>query len=597
MKKITFTLAAVVLGMQLYAQKPAVNHSQKIDLEPATIYNQKSATSNSQAKGTNAVLNETFDAAIPANWGAAGATSNKWAISNTTEEGKATGATGKFAFYNAANINSGEASLVTPILQPVVGNNTLSFSVNCYKRYTSYNAGGPSLFVEFSTDNGANWTTSTTNILATLANYNVSNTGWLTQNVDLSAYNSQNVMVRFRAVTDYGWVNIGIDNVTGPNVYSLTNELSVDKTFVDINSFDYFIAVPNSQIGSVDYGIKVKNNGTAAQSNVTVHADVNNGAFTGATGLNNPTTSFASALIDTLWATATPSASTFTEFAAKTWITQTESDEAPSNNIADSISFYGTNTEYYRSLNFVSTSSSYITGTTAATGFEIGATYFLPNAGRIDSISTIIYHASGTGNVVGKIYSVDLNTGTPSLVAQTAPHTPTIGTYNDAGNMTNLALTTPYTVTPGSLIYATIQLNGNFTTAPRDTISIGSDNAFFGSNANSSICYLNVGGTFGWYNLNSTAIVGLLLQDPTTVSIKENNNNISNVLVFPNPAKNVLNIANAGKDANISIVNALGQLVFNTVANGNTTINTENLSEGVYFVRVNSKVSKVIISK
>ncbi|MEI7595526.1 MAG: T9SS type A sorting domain-containing protein [Bacteroidota bacterium] len=601
MKKIyTITLALFFAG-SVFAQNPTVKVSSKLD-ENNQSFSKKGTieqvSTDNQLKSTNAALNETFTTAIPNNWGAAGTGFNKWAISTTTEEGKATGATVKFAFYNASNATAGsQESLVTPILMPVTGDNTLSYSVNYYKRYTSGADVGAELYVEVSTDYGSTWIASTTNVLAALPNYNVSNTGWTTLTLDLSAYNTQKVMVRFRAVADYGWGNIGIDNVTGPNVFVLTNDISAGKLFVNMNSFDYFQAIPNSQLTTVDYGVKTSNNGSAAQTAVTLHANTNNGAFVSATGLANPTASLAPATFDTLWANTTPTATTLTEFGTKLWLTQTETDEILSNNNVDSVYFYGTNTQYFRTLNFTTLTGAYnFSGVTVATGFEFGATYFMPNAGRVDSISTIIYHAAGTANVVGKLYSIDINTGAYTVVGQTAPFTPAVGAYNDLGTVKNLALTTPYTATAGTLLAATIQLNGNFTTVPKDTILLGADNTYLGSTAIASTIYINVGGTFDWYSSSSIPVVGLSLQNPTTVSVNNINAN-KEVVVYPNPANNMLNIVNAGNDAKITIMNSLGQVVFNTIATGNTTINTENLSEGVYFVKVNSSVSKIIIKK
>ena len=600
MKKIYSISLALLFAGGVIAQNTTVKVAKKLDASTQSITKKgikEQASTENQLKSTNAVLNETFEVSVPpAGWDATA----EWALSTTSQGTSATGATGFFAFFDAYDLDAEvEGTLVTPILQPVTGDNTLSYSVNYYKRSTNtaYQSTGAELYIEFSTDNGANWTTSTTNVLAALPNYNSLNTGWTTLNVDLSAYNTQNVQVRFRAVSDYGWANIGIDNVTGPNVFSLNNELSAGTVFANMNSFDYFQMIPNSQMNTVDFGVKITNNGLAAQTNVTVHADINNGSFTGATGLNNPTASFAAATVDTLWANTTPTATTNTEFATKLWVSQTETDELPNNNIADSVYFYGTNTSYLRSMNVNSILSSYSFGSQApaVTGFEYGATYLMANPGRVDSISTLIYKSSGTGNIVGKLYTIDINTGAYTLVGQTAAYSPVAGS-NTNFDLTTLALQTPFTATAMTVLAATIQINGNFTTAPKDTIYIAADNAFMGDADLAGIASLNVGGTFGWYTFGSVPFVGLELQDPTTVSVKNIDLN-KDLVIYPNPANNVLNIANAGNNANVTIMNSLGQVVYSAVVDNNSTINTENLSEGVYFVRVNNNVSKVIIRK
>lgn len=602
MKKIYTISLALLMAGTVVAQKTMVKKGRVLEEGTLTVTKKgdKGATlDNNQVKGVTATLNETFELAVPATGWAA----TNWASSTTSaaDETAATGHVGHFAFFDAFNLAAGDqGTLVTPQLQPVTGNNTLAYKVNLYKMSTNaaWQGAGAELYIEFSTDQGVSWTTSTTNVLATLTNYNTLNTGWIAKTVSLAAYNNLTVMVRFRAVSDWGWCDIGIDNVTGPNVLLFTNDISATKVFASMNGFDYFVAIPNSQLGAVYYGAEVKNNGSAAQTNVTVTADINAGAFTGATGLNNPTPSFAAGATDTLYATTFPIGSGFTQFAAQVLATQTEVDEFPANNMADSVTFYGTDASYYRTVNITNVISSYSFGTSApaVTGFEYGATYYMQNAGRVDSITSILYRKSaGSANVVGKLYSIDGTTGAYTLVAQTAAFTPATGT-NSSLSFTTLALTAPYTATAGEILAATIQINGtNFTTAPGDTISLGYDNAYIGSTSVACTAYLNVGGSMGWYTFAGVPNVGIELQN-STVSVSNVNFN-NTISVFPNPAKDVVNIKNAGKDAVITISNSLGQVVYTAVATDKATIDTKNLSEGIYFVRVNNQVSKVVITK
>ena len=83
--------------------------------------------------------------------------------------------------------------------------------------------------------------------------------------------------------------------------------------------------------------------------------------------------------------------------------------------------------------------------------------------------------------------------------------------------------------------------------------------------------------------------------EANTQSVSNLTNNVAKV--YPNPAKDVLNITNLSNDSQVIIMNSLGQVVYSAIATGNTTINTENFNEGVYFVNVNSNVSKVVINK
>jgi hypothetical protein len=65
-----------------------------------------------------------------------------------------------------------------------------------------------------------------------------------------------------------------------------------------------------------------------------------------------------------------------------------------------------------------------------------------------------------------------------------------------------------------------------------------------------------------------------------------NNNVISEISIYPNPANNVINIANA-ENSNITVINMVGQIVSSTVANSNlVSINTADLAEGTYMIRI-----------
>lgn len=67
------------------------------------------------------------------------------------------------------------------------------------------------------------------------------------------------------------------------------------------------------------------------------------------------------------------------------------------------------------------------------------------------------------------------------------------------------------------------------------------------------------------------------------------------VSVYPNPANNMLNIDLGDSQSDVVIFNSLGQTVRNIEAvSGNISLNIEDLNAGIYFVRVNGEVVKVI---
>ena len=64
------------------------------------------------------------------------------------------------------------------------------------------------------------------------------------------------------------------------------------------------------------------------------------------------------------------------------------------------------------------------------------------------------------------------------------------------------------------------------------------------------------------------------------------------VLVYPNPAKNTLNISGVSSIVNIKIYNVLGQMV---QENTSTAIDVSGLKAGNYFVRI--ETSEGVMSK
>jgi len=387
--------------------------------------------------------------------------------------------------------------------------------------------------------------------------------------------------------TWYHLTDIGVSNgnwniramVSGTQ---LTNEIKLVSTFGDFASFSYCEVVPLSQAITYDLKGAVLNAGSATQTNVTLHAE---DATNGINGTAS-TSSIATGIQDTLTYTVTLNTTTPKVYGVKMYATQNETDQVPANNVGDSIYFQTDNSLYLRTSNFNSVLTPYSFGTSApaTTGMEYGANYVFLNNDQVDSIFVVIYRAHGTGNLVGKLYNVDLQTGDRTVVAQTNSYTPT-GTPE----IKELALITPYQITTASVLTATVQLNCNISVS--DSIYIGANGGFPGDASVAGAAYLKVNNVWGWYYVQGTCpIVGIIVHHANEVNPI---NLTSNIAIYPNPVSNTMYVMNE-KAVNVEIYNLQGQCVakyFNE-----NVINVADLAQGTYLVKVTTN-NKVITQK
>ncbi|MBI5218357.1 MAG: T9SS type A sorting domain-containing protein [Bacteroidia bacterium] len=535
----------------------------------------------------------TDDFSVPSHWVAgtgAGASADTWAI-GTAAPGcppyniaaiASTTATNGFALFDSNCLCSGNQ----------IANLTTASSINCtghaavqlqfqemYRRYVD------STFVFVST-NGTSWTKFQISPNVGYAD-NATTPNPTTVSVNISsavATNPATVWIRFQfysptamgtsAGCGYAWM---IDDVQ--LIDAMTNEIAINKIYADFSGMSYYGCTPISQMGPINFGAAVSNGGSAAQTNIALTVNANNGAFTTSTGTNNPIASLAAGANDTTHAEGTPTVTVPTEFGVLLSVDQDQTDEFPANN-SDSVYFMVDTVQYLRGQNATSILTSYSFGTAAPaiTGMEYGANYHFGYNGIVDNITAFLYGAHGTGTVVGKLYTFDGTTHT--LVGQTDPYTPAgpFGTFEAI----NIPLQTPYTVTPPLVLTATVQMN--ITTVGTDTVYVLGDGAFFGNAAIGGAAYLQVSGNWGWYSITGNVpLIGLTIQNPTGLKEVVTNNTVT---VYPNPTTGILNITNV-ENAVISVYNMLGQEVLK--ANNVKSIDMNNMQGGSYFVKIQTK--------
>ena len=70
--------------------------------------------------------------------------------------------------------------------------------------------------------------------------------------------------------------------------------------------------------------------------------------------------------------------------------------------------------------------------------------------------------------------------------------------------------------------------------------------------------------------------------------IKSFNENQPSIIVFPNPNNGLFNLQlnSTEENVNVSIENNLGETVYTSVTNSSKEVNLQNLSSGMYFIKV-----------
>jgi hypothetical protein len=173
----------------------------------------------------------------------------------------------------------------------------------------------------------------------------------------------------------------------------------------------------------------------------------------------------------------------------------------------------------------------------------------------IDLQASKSYHISYFYKVGDATYPENFTVNIGASPVSTAMTTQ-LGSYPNLTNTTYMQSDTTFTVPSSGTYYLGFQCN---------------------SAANEYNLYLD--------DINITDVTG----------IKENSYS-ANVNVYPNPAKNVLNISSTENISNVKMMNVFGQIIFSNNVNGNNTvINTSDYAEGVYYIQMQTE--KGIVTK
>lgn len=71
-------------------------------------------------------------------------------------------------------------------------------------------------------------------------------------------------------------------------------------------------------------------------------------------------------------------------------------------------------------------------------------------------------------------------------------------------------------------------------------------------------------------------------------------NTTTTLSVYPNPVKDVVILNNTTENQEVTVFSATGSVVMRTVISSENTIDVSSLKDGVYFVKTNNQIAKVI---
>lgn len=97
--------------------------------------------------------------------------------------------------------------------------------------------------------------------------------------------------------------------------------------------------------------------------------------------------------------------------------------------------------------------------------------------------------------------------------------------------------------------------------------------------------------------LSQSEVADLGKADEGSTGIKDMLGKHSQLKIYPNPAKNLLNIKVKENAVNFELMNSIGQVVEQRIINGETSINVNHLQRGIYFARITTIDGENVLRK
>lgn len=445
------------------------------------------------------------------------------------------------------------------------------------------------LYVGVSDDNGATW--NEVQISNGVGREGRPNPEVVAVNITPFNVNPANIQIRFRWDGNwaYGWQ---IDNVTVQDLPP--NDMKIVEVFrADVRNNYMYSRVPQNQATEFVIGVVAQNVGYLDQTNIGFDWVLTDPASTSTNGSSTTSIpSLAYGEFDTLWGSTGVTPTMLGNYSLDFTVTQTETDDVPSNNQLTDNYFDLTTDIYGADYGNVKTAFYNWAGNTGAEA-SIGVNFSIINDGVIGAVDAELDDDIRVVDQLIKytIYKYDFANTQYDYIDETDEY---LVLDTDQGTFVRILFNSVINVQAGDLILACAGHLG------------GDPSAGFvmaGSVPVGQVAGYNESGTSN--DLISSladpaaAAVRLVMIDYTTVEENSVENGIS---IYPNPAQSEINVEltySNSENTTVNITDITGKVIKTMIVgtvNGTQTISIslDDLTNGIYFVEVITTDSKEV---
>lgn len=422
-----------------------------------------------------------------------------------------------------------------------------------------------------------------------------------TVNVTIAPGTTGNKTVNFTATGDT-YTTTG--NPTSGDLVGTATIYPVGATIVDMKT--KFVQptgitqLNNCALGTQSVIARVINMGTTAQSNITANYSING---VSSTSISIPGPIAAGDSVTFSFPT-TYNFNASNMYSMKAWVSQPSdislANDTAALSISNSISVPLTSSNYVNGIE-----SAYDYGSINKTWIGTGTSFGL-STGTIHSGTQALFYTIPAGGAPTNTY-VALNVLPCTDV--TTGETYKISFWVKSNTSGTLTVNGQYGVSTGLTQDAagmtTVLMPAKSITANAQASSWTKDSVNFVATATETRYFALIGGGIITNTVSSQINVrfdDIMISKVTGASAIKNNSLNDLVSLYPNPSNGTLNVNNLEVNSTIEVFNVIGEKVLNSnLLKGNNTIDLSNLSNGSYFVKLNSNnqilTKKVILSK